>query len=132
MAKVEVIYDDMQHCTAIRVKDNNQIAMDCPYTGKGEEFSPGDALGASVAGCMLISIGAFAMRHDEIVMKDARVDVETTLGPKHVYKINLVFNMPKNCSEKWKKAIEKNGELCPIKHSFIPEVKIRVKYNYPE
>lgn len=121
----------MQHCTAIRLKDNNEFFMDCPYTGKGEEFSPGDALGASVAGCMLISIGAFAMRHD-IDIKNTRVNVETKVDPKHVNQIDLVFNMPKNYPEKWKKAIEKNGELCPIKHSFIPEVKIKVKYNYPQ
>ncbi|MFX0074254.1 MAG: OsmC family protein [Candidatus Hermodarchaeota archaeon] len=131
MAKVEVIYDESQHCTAIRLKDNNKLSMDCPYTGKGEEFSPGDALGASVAGCMLISIGAFAMRH-EIELKDTRVDVETKMGPKHVEEINLVFNMPKNYEEKWKKTVKKNAEMCPIKHSFIPEVKINVIYKFPE
>ena len=86
MAKVEVVYDGMQHCTAIRLKNNNKIYMDCPYTGKGEEFSPGDALGASVAGCMIIAIGAFAMRHD-IDINNTRIDVETKMGPKHVYKI---------------------------------------------
>ena len=105
--------------------------MDCPYTGKGEEFSPGDALGASVAGCILISIGAFSLRH-EIDLKNTRVDVETKVGPKHVEEINIVVNLPRNYSEKMKKAIEKNGDLCPIKHSFIPEVKVNVEYKFPE
>ena len=130
MAKVEVIYDEMQHCTAVRLKNNNKIAMDCPYTGKGEEFSPGDALGAALAGCMLISIGSFAMRHD-IEIKNTLINVETIMGPKHVEEINLEFNMPKSYEEKWKKAIEKNGDLCPIKHSFIPEVKVNVTYKFP-
>jgi len=131
MAKVDVVYDEVQHCTAVRVKNNNKLLMDCPYTGKGEEFSPGDALGASVAGCMIIAIGAFAMRHD-INIKNTHIEVETKMGPKHVEEINLVFNMPENYSEKWKKAIEKNGEVCPIKHSFIPDVKVNVTYKYPQ
>ena len=131
MAKVEIVYDEMQHCTALRLKNNNKFSMDCPYTGKGEEFSPGDALGASVAGCILISIGAFSLRH-EIDLKNTRVDVETKVGPKHVEEINIVVNLPKNYSEKMRKAIEKNGDLCPIKHSFIPEVKVNVEYKFPQ
>lgn len=30
MGKVEVVYDEMQHCTATRLKDNNVVEMDCP------------------------------------------------------------------------------------------------------
>lgn len=131
MAKVEVIYDEIQHCTAVRLKNNNKVAMDCPYTGKGEEFSPGDIVGTSVAGCMLVAIGAFAMRHD-MDLKDTRVEVETKMGPKYIEEINLVFNMGKNFSEKERKIIARNGETCPIKHSFIPEVKVNVTYKYPE
>jgi uncharacterized OsmC-like protein len=70
------------------------------------------------------------MRHD-IDLTNTQVNVETKMGPKHVEEINLVFNMPKSYEEKWKKAIEKNGELCPIKHSFIPEVKVNVTYKFP-
>jgi len=131
MGKVEVVYDEIQHCTATRLKDNNIVEMDCPYTGKGEEFSPGEMLGASVAGCMLIAIGAFAMRHN-IDLTNTRVDVETIMEQKRVGEINLVFNMPKNYSEEEKKMITRAGETCPIKHSFLPDVKVNVNYKYPD
>jgi uncharacterized OsmC-like protein len=131
MGKVEVIYDEMQHCTATRLKNNNIVEMDCPYTGKGEKFSPGEMLGTSVAGCMLIAIGSFTMRHN-IDLTNTRVDVVTIMGQDHVHEINLVFNMPMNYSEQEKKMITRAGETCPIKHSFLPEVKVNVRYNYPE
>lgn len=32
------------------------VAMDCPYTRKGEELSPGNLLEGAEAGCMVISM----------------------------------------------------------------------------
>ena len=43
-------------------KKGKSVAMDCPYTGKGEELSPGNLLEAALAGCMLISMGPTATR----------------------------------------------------------------------
>jgi uncharacterized OsmC-like protein len=127
MAKVEVIYDKMQHCTAFRLKNNNTIEMDCQYTGKGEQFSPGDMLGSAVAGCILISMGTYAMQH-EIDLTNTRVEVETKMGMKHVEEIDLVVHLPGNFSDKMKKILERSGNTCPIKHSFIPNVKLNVSY----
>jgi len=58
-------YDGFQHATALQEERENArgktVATDCPYTGKGEEFSPLELTGTGVAGCCLISMGTLAM-----------------------------------------------------------------------
>ena len=53
MNTLKLAYDGDQHATALKEPHHNSVAIDCPYTAKGDEFSPGNLLGISVAGCML-------------------------------------------------------------------------------
>ena len=62
MANLQVTYDGFQHCTALKIPQGKTAAMDCPYTGKGEELSPANMVGSGLAGCMLISMGTLAIR----------------------------------------------------------------------
>jgi uncharacterized OsmC-like protein len=57
MSTLKLTYDGDQHATALREPHLNTVAIDCPITAKGDEFSPGNLLGISVAGCMLLSMG---------------------------------------------------------------------------
>ena len=41
MSSLKVSYDGGQHATAVNEPHHNVVAIDCPFTGKGEEFSPG-------------------------------------------------------------------------------------------
>ena len=77
MSKLRVTYDEMQHCTALEDVKGKSVAMDCPYTGKGEELSPKELVGAGLAGCMLISMGTLAMR-DKLDITDTRVEVDVS------------------------------------------------------
>ncbi len=51
------------------------------YTGKGEEMAPLSVLAASMAGCMLLSIGAQAQRN-QLEITGTRVEVEITMTDK--------------------------------------------------
>lgn len=64
MSQVITVYDGSQHCKATKIPENLDVEMDCPYTGKGEKFSPGDLLESALAGCMLISMGTLATRNN--------------------------------------------------------------------
>ena len=75
MASLKVTYDGFQHCTALAYPQGKTAAMDCPYTGKGEELSPANMVGSGLAGCMLISMGTLAIR-DEIDITGATVEGE--------------------------------------------------------
>lgn len=81
MSKVRVTYDAEQHCTALKESHGKTVAMDCPHTGKGEEFSPGELVGTSLAGCMFLSLGAVAQRN-KLDISGARADVELSMTDK--------------------------------------------------
>lgn len=48
MNTLNLTYDGNQHATALREPHHISVAIDCPFTAKGDEFSPGNLLGISV------------------------------------------------------------------------------------
>lgn len=134
MASVRTTYDGPQHCSARRDPHGNTVAMDCPYTGKGEEFSPTDLVEAALAGCMLLSMGALATRN-EIDISDTRIEVKISMTDKPVMRfggIDIEIRMPTGLSEKDRLKLERSAEACPIKHSFGSDIPISVNYSYPD
>ena len=133
MGKVRIKYDEIQHCTALQIKNQKTVPVDCPHTGKGLEFSSGELVGIGVATCMLMSMGTLAMRN-KIDISDTIVDVEFSLTKNfsRIDSIDLTVNMSNNFSKIERIKLERAAESCPIKHSFHPDVKISVSYIYPE
>ena len=131
MANLQVTYDGFQHCTAVKKPQGKTAAMDCPYTGKGEELSPANLVGSGLAGCMLISMGTLALR-DEIDINGTCVDVEVEQSEKRIESIALVFNMPQAYLEKERQKLERAAGLCPIKSSFHPDTSLHIEYKYPD
>jgi len=109
------------------------VATDCPYTGKGEEFSPLELTGTGLAGCCLISMGTLALRR-KIDISGTCLDVELSWTKKmdRIGEIDLTFTMARNYSDKERFMLERAADACPIKHSFHPDTKIRAKFIYPE
>ena len=130
MAKLQVTYDGFQHCTVVKQPQGKTAAMDCPYTGKGEELSPANMVGSGLAGCMLISMGTLSIR-DNIDINSTCVDVEIEQSEKRIESIKLIFNMAQKYSKEERIKLERAAGLCPIKSSFHPETSISVEYNYP-
>ena len=128
---LEVSYDGSQHCTAVLEPQGKIVATDCPYTGKGEEFSPMNLVGTGLAGCMLISMGTLAMR-DQLDISGARVQVELAGSVKRIETIDLTFTMPRNFSEVERIKLQRAAESCPIEHSFHPDIPITIRYDYPD
>ena len=133
MGAVHTSYDSRQHRTAVRETHGNTVAMDCPYTGKGEEFSPGQLVEAALAGCMLISMGTLAIRHDlDLVAARIDVEIESTDQPIHRFEsIDVVVSMPEGIDERLHSALERAADSCPIKHSFAAEIPVRVRFDWP-
>ena len=132
MNSLKLTYDDDQHATALKEPQHKSVAIDCPFTGKGEELSPGNLLGVSVAGCMLLSMGALAQR-DKLDLRGTVVDInlsETDKPFPHVNSIMLAFNIPREFSATDRQKLERASGLCPIKASFRDETKISATFNY--
>ena len=45
MYTLKIEYDGAQHATALNEPHHNTVAIDCPFTGKGVEFSPASLFG---------------------------------------------------------------------------------------
>ena len=132
MNTLKLNYDGNQHATALKEPHHNSVAIDCPFTAKGDEFSPGNLLGISVAGCMLLSMGAVAQR-DHLVLDGTVVDIELTETDRpfpHVDTITMAFGIPHDFSAEDRKKLERAAGLCPIKRSFRDETTITATYNY--
>lgn len=134
MSQLRTVYDDRQHCTATVASKGKSVAMDCPYTGKGEELSPGELLESALAGCMLMSMGAMATRN-EIDLTDTAIDVELvgTPPPKIAYTaVNAVVRMPAGIDPADREKLERASDACPIKHCLDPTINVSVVFDYPE
>lgn len=134
MSQVTTVYDSSQQCRATKVPQNLDVEMDCPYTGKGEKFSPGDLLESALAGCMLISMGTLAMRNNiDISGTKISVDIDASIDSVMRYTgITVNVEMAKNIDKKDRIKLERAAETCPIKHSFKSDIPVTVNYSYPE
>jgi len=132
--KIVVKHDGSQHCTVERLPDGNVLSIDCPYTGKGEEFSPTNLVEAGLAGCMLLSMGTFAM-HSGLDVSDISIEVKVNMtgtANMRMDNIDVKVKMPAALSPKDRKRLQGAAELCPIKHGFSEDVPINVDWIYPD
>ena len=132
MSHLKLTYDGDQHATALKEPHHNVVAIDCPVTAKGDEFSPGNLLGISVAGCMLLSMGAVAQR-DRLDLRGTVVDIvltETSEPYPHVDRITLAFDVPREFAFTVRLKMERAAELCPIKLSFGNNTVVTATFNY--
>mgnify|MGYP001825653586 CR=1 FL=1 len=134
MSDVTTTYDGGQHCTATDAAKEKSVAMDCPYTGNGEELSPGNLLEAALAGCMMISMGPTATREGiDLTGASISVDVASSPPPKIDYTgLKVHVNMPAGLTELQRTKLERAADTCPIKHSFKDEIELSVAYHYPD
>ena len=134
MAGLVTVYDGEQHCTATDEAKGKAIEMDCPYTGKGEELSPGNMLEAALAGCMMIAMGPTATR-EGIDLSGATISVNLVASgpPKIAYTgITVDVNMPSGIIELQRTKLERAADTCPIKHSFRADIEVSVAFHYPD
>jgi len=133
MSKVVTIYKGEQNCISTKYPQERTVSIDCPYTGKGDEFSPGNLVESAIAGCMLLSMGTLAMR-DEIDISNTQVEVDmvATDTPSIKYtEINVGVSMARDYSDKDRVKLERAANYCPIKLSFDKGIAINVAFNYP-
>jgi len=108
------------------------VAIDCPYTGKGDEFSPVSLLSISLASCMLLSMGAIAQR-DGLDLTGTGVGIEFAGLEKrvpHVDSITLVFNIPTDFAAADRNKLERAAELCPVMGSLGTDTLVTTTFNY--
>jgi uncharacterized OsmC-like protein len=129
---IRVTYDSEQHCTALKASAGKAVAMDCPYTGKGVELSPTNLVEAALGGCILMAMGALAVRN-QIDIMGASVDVNIATvdeAPARFGQVDVKIRLPQQYAEKDRIRLERAADACPIKHSFREDVAVSVTFEY--
>ena len=132
MNSLTITCDGDQHVTAVQEPYHNTVAIDCPFTGKGNEFSPASLLGTSLASCMLLSMGAVAQR-DNLDLRGTVVDIKLTGMGKTIPRVDTItmeFNIPQDFSSADRKKLEMAADLCPIMASLGTETRITATFRY--
>ena len=133
MSKLKVTYDGTQHCTALQSVTGKRVSSDACASagGKGQELSPGELVAAGLASCMLFSMGVLALR-DGLDISGTEVDVDVEIGEDRLHAIELTFEMPRQFMTSDRSKLEAAAGACPIKRSFLPEVRVAADFKYPK
>ncbi|MBF0521735.1 MAG: OsmC family protein [Candidatus Omnitrophica bacterium] len=135
METVKVVYEGDLRCRA-----RNNFGFDCAtdatveFQGKGEAFSPTDAVALALASCSL-TIMAYSMRRHNVDIKGSFVDVskEMAASPKNmVGKIGLSFKMCSGIPASLRPTLEKAVYACPVHNSLHPDIQYQISFNYPD
>jgi uncharacterized OsmC-like protein len=133
MVKMSAVYTGDKHCDLTHEPSGSQLETDAPKDnqGKGERFSPTDLIGASLASCILTTMAIVAER-DGVSLKGARIEAtkEMNAQPRRIAHLSLRVAMPHSIPQEYRSKLENAAELCPVKKSLHPDVKISMNFEY--
>ena len=133
MSDIEIIYDEFQHCTALKMSKELAISMDCHETGVGAEFSPINLVESALGGCMLLSMGKYAKEHDvDVTGVAAHVDITKNSNPPFEFeRVDVQVNFPRGITKEVGERLQHAAETSPIMLSLAETIRVRVNYFYP-
>lgn len=136
MVKINITYEGNLHCRAVHGPSGDQILTDAPadHLGKGEGFSPTDLLATALGSCMLTVMG-IAAQSRKIDMVGATVDVEkemVNVPVRRVAGLIMVFKMPKGIDPGKRVFLEGATGSCPVSKSLSSEVRVSMRFEYPD
>lgn len=129
-----IIYQGNLRCSATHLQSGTVIETDAPTDnrGRGEKFSPTDALCVSLATCIITTI-ALKARDMNIELKDTKIDVLKHMlkDPRRVGQIDVSIHFPQlQLKEEERSILETTGNNCPVAKSIHPDLKTNIQYNW--
>ncbi|MEJ7821393.1 MAG: OsmC family protein [Chitinophagaceae bacterium] len=129
-----IIYQGDLRCKATHLQSGTEIETDAPTDnqGKGEKFSPTDALCVSLATCIITTL-AIKARSISLELKDTKMEVTKHMlkDPRRVGQIDLAIFFPKlEVSEEQKLTLQETGNNCPVAKSLHPDLIMNIQYNW--
>ncbi len=132
--EMEVTYEGNLNCKAKHLDSSSIIETSAPLDneGNGATFSPTDLVGAALGSCILTIMGILAKRA-KIDIEGTKVHVKKDMAAtpsRMIGNIQMTIKFPEGIevSEKDRKKLEKSVELCPVKQSLHPDVKIETEF----
>ncbi len=129
-----IIYQGDLRCKATHLQSGTEIETDAPTDnqGKGEKFSPTDALCVSLATCIITTL-AIKARSISLELKDTKMEVTKHMlkDPRRVGQIDIAIFFPKlEVNEEQKLTLQETGNNCPVAKSLHPDLIMNIQYNW--
>lgn len=119
--------------SSVHLQSGTEIVSDAPLdnNGRGEAFSPTDAVANALATCMFTIMGIKA-RDMGININGATAEVTKVMAadPRRISQIDIVFNILIDADEKTKTILERAALTCPVHYSLHPDIIKNVTFNW--
>jgi len=117
--------------SSIHIQSGTEILSDAPVdnNGKGEVFSPTDAVANALATCMMTIMGIKA-RDLNIDFKGSTAAVTKIMNaePRRIGTIEIIFEMEGVTEQKDKTILERAAMTCPVFLSLNTEIKKDISF----
>lgn len=133
MATSKVTYLGDLRTSSVHIQSGAEILSDAPLDnqGRGEAFSPTDAVANALATCMLTIMGIKA-RDLGVNFEGSVAEVTKVMAaePRRIGKIAIVFTMKASADDKQKTILERAGMTCPVHYSLHPDIEKDITFNW--
>ncbi len=102
--------------------------------GTGSSFSPTDMVGAALASCALTTM-ALAATREGIPWGEASAQVEKRMETnprRRIGELNLEIQMPSGLTREQRARLEEVGRNCPVALSLHPDLRMPIRFSYPD
>jgi putative redox protein len=134
--KIEIAYLGGLHCEAVHGPSRNALITDAPVDngGKGAAYSPTDLVATALGTCLMTVMGIVAERH-QLELEGTRVQVVkemTSVPTRRIGALTATIAIPNGArlSDAARALLERTADLCPVRQSLHPDVKVTMNFEY--
>lgn len=118
---------------ATHLASKNNFITDAPIDnqGKGDGFSPTDAVATALASCLLTIMGIKG-NYMQIDLAGTTTSVTKVMGvePRRITEIIIDITFLKNFTTKTQNQLERAALSCPVANSLHPDLKQNISFNW--
>jgi len=119
----------------IHISSSKKLITDAPLDnqGKGEAFSPTDAVATGLASCILTILGIKA-RSVKINLNETFAEVKKIMGtkPRRIIEIKVDIYFQVIVEPKLKLIFERAALSCPVANSLHPDINQNIRFHWPD
>ncbi|HEY0046289.1 MAG TPA: OsmC family protein [Flavobacterium sp.] len=119
--------------SSVHTNSGNTVVSDAPLdnNGRGEAFSPTDAVANALATCIFTILGIKASTMNvNLAGSTATVTKHMQPEPRKISKIEISFEMSLSADEKTQQILERAAKSCPVYLSLNPDIEKILTFNW--
>lgn len=119
--------------SSVHINSGNTVISDAPLdnNGKGEAFSPTDAVANALATCIFTIMGIRAAKMElDIAGSTASVTKHMQADPRKISRIEITFDMAISTDDKSQTILERAAKSCPVYLSLNSDIEKVLTFNW--